>query len=136
MTTYLWIKVLHATAAIVFFSGVVAISLFLSVAGASTPPPQIIHRVRRWDRRIVQPAMVATWGLGLFIASLGHWLAQGWWLIVKVILVVLLTAIHGMQAIRLRRLGEGIAQQRIAWISPTLLALVAAIVSLVIGKPF
>lgn len=134
MSSYLWIKLLHITAAFVFFAGVVSVSLFLSVAGSSAPPPQIVYGVRRWDRRIVQPAMVLTWGLGIFAATLGGWFAQGW-LFIKIGLVVLLSAIHGIQVGRLRRLGEGIAPSAAAWVAPALLFLLAAIVFLVIAKP-
>ena len=134
MNTYVWIKALHVTAAFVFFAGVVSVSLFLSVAGSSTPPPQLIYRIRRWDRRLVQPAMWLTWGLGIVIASSGGWFGQGW-LSVKIGAVLLLSAIHGFQAARMRRLAEGIAPTMANWISPALLALLAAIVFLVIAKP-
>ena len=131
---YVWIKALHVTAAFVFFAGVVSVSLFLSVAGSSAPPPQLIYRVRRWDRRLIQPAMFLTWGLGILIASSGGWFAQGW-LLIKIGAVLLLSALHGFQAARLRRLAEGIAPSMAIWIGPALLALLTAIVFLVITKP-
>jgi len=134
MSGYIWIKVLHVTAAFVFFAGVVATSLFLSVAGSSAPPPQIIHRIRRWDRRIIQPAMLLTWGLGILAASIGGWFAQGW-LFIKIGLVVLLSAIHGLQTSRLRRLADGTVPSVAAWIGPALLVMLVAIVFLVIVKP-
>jgi len=134
VTGYLWIKALHVTAAFLFFAGVIAISLFVSVTGSSAPPPQILYSVRRWDRRVVQPAMMITWGLGILTALSGNWFAQGW-LFIKIGLVVLLSAIHGIQAGRLRRLAEGIAPSSAAWVAPALLCLLTAIVFLVIAKP-
>lgn len=134
MNSYICIKVLHVTAAFVFFAGVVAISLFIAVAGSSAPPPQIIHRVRRWDRRVIQPAMLLTWGLGILTASVGGWFAQGW-LVIKIGLVLLLSAIHGFQVGRLRRLAEGTIPSIAAWVGPALLAMLAAIIFLVIAKP-
>jgi protoporphyrinogen IX oxidase len=134
MNTYVWIEVLHVTAAFVFFAGVVSVSLFLSVVGSSGPPPQLIYLVRRWDRRFVQPAMLLTWGLGILTASSGGWFGRGW-LSIKIGVVLLLSAVHGFQAARLRRLAEGIAPSTAQWIIPALLALLLAIVVLVIAKP-
>jgi len=134
MSPYLWIKVLHVTAAFVFFSGVVAVSLFLSVVGSSAPPPQIIYRVRRWDQRVIQPAMVFTWGLGILTASLGSWFVHAW-LFIKIGLVILLSAIHGLQVVRLRRLADGTVPSNAAWVGPALLVTLTAIIFLVIAKP-
>ena len=135
MSAYLWIKVLHVTAAFVFFAGVFAVSLFLSIAESSALPPQIAHCVRRWDRRVIQPAMLITWGLGILMASLGAWFTQGW-LLIKIGLVVLLSAIHGFQAGRLRKLSEGATASTSRWVGgPTLFVVLALIIFLVIIKP-
>jgi uncharacterized membrane protein len=78
--------------------------------------------------------MVLSWGAGILMASLGGWFAQGW-LLIKIGLVVLLSAIHGFQAARLKSLAESTVPALAAWVGPALLVILAAIVSLIIAKP-
>jgi len=57
---------------------------------------------RRLLRGIVNPAMIATWVFGLWLAWLGPdshygWFASGW-LQVKIMLVLALSAVHGLLA--------------------------------------
>jgi putative membrane protein len=50
---------------------------------------------RRLLRAIINPAMVATWVLGLWLAFVGGWFASGW-LQLKLALVLALSAVHGL----------------------------------------
>ena len=57
---------------------------------------------RRLLRAIINPAMIATWVLGLWLAWLGPdsrygWFASGW-LQAKIALVLALSAVHGLLA--------------------------------------
>jgi putative membrane protein len=52
---------------------------------------------RRLLRAIMNPAMVATWALGLWLA----WSSEAWsagWFRAKLVLVVMLSAVHGLLA--------------------------------------
>jgi putative membrane protein len=98
---------------------------------------------RRLLRGIINPAMIATWVLGLWLAWLGPdsrygWFASGW-LWAKIILVLALSAVHGLLA----RWRKDFAQDRnrhsprfyrIINEVPTLLMIL--IVFLVVLKPF
>ena len=57
---------------------------------------------RRLLRAIINPAMIATWVLGLWLAWNGPDLRYGWfasgWLHVKLLLVLALPALHGLFA--------------------------------------
>ena len=52
---------------------------------------------RRLLRAIINPAMIATWLLGLWLAWQGGWFASGW-LHAKFALVIVMSAVHGMLA--------------------------------------
>ncbi|MGY6283960.1 CopD family protein [Methylorubrum extorquens] len=98
---YTWLKALHVACALLFVGGVVASSLVL-VAGrearARVAPVQ-----RRWDRLITVPAMLGVWAFGISLATSGGWFTYGW-LQAKLVLVVLLSAVHGLQSGQIRRL--------------------------------
>ena len=50
---------------------------------------------RRLLKAIINPAMVLTWGLGLWLAYRGGWFAAHW-LHAKLALVLLMTGVHGI----------------------------------------
>ncbi|MNC90775.1 hypothetical protein D3C83_69180 [compost metagenome] len=52
---------------------------------------------RRLLRLIINPAMIATWVLGLWLAWQGGWFAAPW-LHAKLTLVLLMSGAHGMMA--------------------------------------
>ena len=95
---YLVLKSLHIVAVIAWMAGMLYLPrLFVyhaDVAPGSQQSETFKIRERRLLRAIINPAMVATWILGLSIAYLqGYWL-QGWF-ILKVILVLVLSGVHG-----------------------------------------
>jgi protoporphyrinogen IX oxidase len=52
---------------------------------------------RRLLKLIINPAMIVTWVLGLWLAWQGNWFAAPW-LHVKLALVILLSGVHGMMS--------------------------------------
>jgi putative membrane protein len=93
---------------------------------------------RRLLKAIMTPAMIATWVLGLTLAWQGGWFKAGW-LHGKLLLVLALSAVHGMLAGHVRRFArDGNVRPtryfRILNEVPTVLMI--AIVILVIVKPF
>ena len=61
---------------------------------------------RRLLKVIMTPAMLATWGLGLWLATAGAWWGA-WWLWLKILCVIGLTAAHMHLAAGGRRLAAG-----------------------------
>ncbi|WP_207482883.1 CopD family protein [Arenibaculum pallidiluteum] len=102
MDTYLWLKALHVASALVFVGGLLAQSVVLH-ALAEDAPPHLVQAVRRWDRLATGPALLLVWGFGLAAASSGGWFTAPW-LMAKLVVVIGLSALHGLQAGRLRRL--------------------------------
>jgi protoporphyrinogen IX oxidase len=144
---YEWIKAIHIIAVIAWMAGMLYLPrLFVYHCAAETGSVQSeTFKVmeRRLLRAIINPAMVATWVFGLTLAWLGPdsrygWFASGW-LWAKIILVLALSAVHGLLA----RWRKQFAQDRnrhsqkfyrIINEVPTLLMIL--IVLLVVLKPF
>jgi len=122
------LKAAHVVAVLVFVSGVVATSLFLR----SMSEPQAIAAMRRWDTRVTTPAMLLVWALGLTLAMRGHWFAAPW-LIAKVAIVALLSAVHGVNSGCLRRPTERASGSGVH--AALVLGAVAVAVLLVVVKP-
>lgn len=136
LDVYTVAKAVHVAAAIIFVAGVLLAAITLSAAAKDEAAPSaLLQAVRRWDALVTTPAMLLLWALGLTLTLLRHWLPSGW-LIAKLILVVLLSGLHGVSSGRLRRLATGAKAVR-GIASPPLVAAVATIiVFLVVTKPF
>lgn len=143
MDYYLWLKALHI-AAVAIWTGGVLLAAVTIVAARSTAADNgsgrstILNAVRRWDRRVTSPAMLLTWAFGLTLALQGGWFPAPW-LIVKLALVLLLSAVHGILSGTLRRLAraEGSTPSLMLRHGPIVtVATVIAIVVLVVIKPF
>lgn len=136
MMPYLWVKAAHVAAVLLFIGGLFAQSV--AVAAGRRGEPAMATLVATWDRRVTVPAMLLLWLTGATIAVQGAWFGSGW-LWAKLVFVLALTGLHGVQSGRLRRLRNGAegdarvpALGVVAFIgcSTTLIAL------LVVVKPF
>lgn len=95
---YLVLKSLHIIAVIAWMAGMLYLPR-LFVYHADTEPGSKQSEMfkvmeRRLLRAIINPAMVATWILGLSIAYLQDYWLQGWF-ILKLALVLALSGVHG-----------------------------------------
>lgn len=139
---YLWLKALHVVSVIVFTSGLLMQSYVLRLY-RDLPVPRmpdekrLLSRCRQWDARVTVPALALAWICGLAAALYAGLFATAW-LKVKLVAVVALSALHGVQAGQLRRLAESTANTtRPAASAPAaVLALVACAVALAVLKPF
>ena len=87
---------------------------------------------------IINPAMVATWVLGLWLAYDGDWLNAGW-LQAKFTLVVVLSAVHGFMVRCVRDFSADRnrhTQKFFRIINEIPTVLMVGIVLLVVLKPF
>ncbi|WP_230531785.1 protoporphyrinogen oxidase HemJ [Microvirga roseola] len=139
---YLWLKALHVIAIIAWMAGMLYLPR-LFVYHCDAPKGSIQSETfkimeRRLLKAIINPAMIATWLIGLYLVWDGGWYLSGW-LHAKVALVVIMSAVHGVYV---RRLKEFAADKntrpakyyRILNEVPTVLMI--GIVILVIVKPF
>jgi putative membrane protein len=139
---YLWLKAFHVVAVIAWMAAMLYLPrLFVYHAAAergSVQSETFKVMERRLLKAIMTPAMIATWVLGLTLAWQGGWFKAGW-LHGKLLLVLALSAVHGMLAGHVRRFArDGNVRPtryfRILNEVPTVLMI--AIVILVIVKPF
>lgn len=142
MDLYPWLKAFHVVAVIAWMAGMLYLPrLFVYHCAAEPGSPQSeTFKVmeRRLLKAIINPAMGATWVLGLWLAwSAGWW--QAGWLHAKLALVLVMSAVHGLFA---RWVKDFAADRnthpqrfyRLVNEVPTVLMI--AIVILVVVKPF
>lgn len=135
MTAYDWVKALHLAAIAVWIGGMLANALALLAVPGGAPPPALTV-MRRWNARVTTPAMLVTWAAGIAMAVWAGWWMWGW-LWAKLVLVLGLTALHGVQSATFRRLAQGVPPPR--WLQLSALMIVGAlpvIATLAVGKPF
>jgi len=103
---YEWVKAFHIIAVIAWMAGMLYLPrLFVYHCAAekgSVQSETFKVMERRLLRAIINPAMIATWLLGLWLAWHGPdsrygWFASGW-LETKIVLVLALSALHGVLA--------------------------------------
>jgi putative membrane protein len=139
---YEWVKALHIISVIAWMAGMLYLPrLFVYHCAAEVGSVQSeTFKVmeRRLLRAFINPAMVATWVLGVWLVWLGGWTFATWFH-AKFILVILMSGVHGMLS-RYRRDFEADQNRhserfyRIINEVPTLLMI--AIVLLAVIKPF
>ena len=139
---YDWILVLHVLAIISWMAAMLYLPrLFVYHAEAqkgSIQSETFKIMERRLLKAIINPAMGATWILGLVLAWQGGWFASGW-LHAKLALVIAMSGLHGVLSRRLKEFAADANTRparyyRILNEVPTVLMI--GIVVLVIVKPF
>lgn len=139
---YAWLKAFHVIAVIAWMAGMLYLPR-LFVYHCEAPPGSAQSETfkvmeRRLLKAIINPAMIATWILGLTLALQGGWFRAGW-LHGKLALVLLLSGVHGMLARHVKefaadRNARPARYYRLLNEAPTVLMI--GIVILVIVKPF
>ena len=140
---YTWLKVVHIAADIVWMGGMVLLAWTLSARRSqSSDTPLItvqgVEAVIRWDRMVTAPAMGVAWVSGIIIALMWGWFTEPW-LLLKLMLVLVLSAMHGALSGRLRRVPDApdrALPNALRYAQPALLAGIVAVVALVVTKPF
>lgn len=139
---YLWVKAVHVISVIAWMAGMLYLPrLFVYHAGSQAGSEQSeTFKVmeKRLLRTIIDPAMMATWIAGIWLAWNGFAFQAGW-LHAKIALVLVLSGLHGYFAGAVRRFAEdrntrSARHWRIMNEVPAVLMI--GIVVLVIVKPF
>lgn len=138
----LWLKAAHVIAVIAWMAGMLYLPRLFVYHARSEPGSEQSETFKVMERRllrvIINPAMIATWVLGLWLAWEGGLFASGW-MQAKFALVVALSALHGFYAAWVRAFAEDRNRRsqrfyRVINEAPTLIMI--AIVILVVVKPF
>ncbi|SEG46597.1 protoporphyrinogen oxidase HemJ [Bosea lathyri] len=139
---YEWIKAFHVMAVIAWMAGMLYLPRLMvyhaeaQIGSIQSETFKLMER--RLLKGIINPAMILTWVLGLYLA----WTAfgfKGGWLHGKILLVILLSGIHGFLVGRVRAFAEDRNDKSPRFyriINEVPAVLMALIVILVIVKPF
>lgn len=138
----IWIKTLHVIAVIAWMAGLLYLPRLYVYHVSASPGGELSETLKIMERRllrlIMNPAMLATWGFGLWAAvASGHYAAG--WFHVKLVAVVALTVFHGFLAVWRKDFEADRNRRpqrfyRIANEVPTLIMIV--IVVLAVVRPF
>lgn len=138
MNLHAWLNALHIIAGMLWVFGLLLMSFTYTVVARS---PQgngaLLEGVRRWSRNVTSPSMIVLWVAGIVMVLMYGQFPHAW-LLLKIVVVVALSALHGLLSGALRRLNSGEAA-RLAWLrhAPVMLVVaVIAIIVLAIVRPF
>jgi putative membrane protein len=139
---YLWLKALHVIAAISWMAGMLYLPRLFVYHCDAEPGSRQSETFKVMERRllraIINPAMVATWVLGLWLAwDAGLFPAR--WLQAKLFLVLAMSAVHGLLVRYVRDFAfdrNRRSQKFFRVLNEVPTVLMIAIVVLVIVKPF
>jgi protoporphyrinogen IX oxidase len=139
---YPWVKAVHVIAVIAWMAGMLYLPrLFVyhceaDVGSRQSETFKVMER--RLLKAIINPAMILTWALGLWLAYSGGWFAAHW-LHAKLALVLAMSGVHGILSKYVREFAADRRRKsqkffRILNEIPTVLLI--AIVILAVVKPF
>lgn len=139
---YPWMKAAHVIAIIAWMAGMLYLPRLFVYHCEAEPGSKQSETFKAMERRlltvIINPAMTLAWALGLWLAWAGGFFASGWFH-AKLLLVVLLSGLHGLFSRCVRDFAADRNQRsqkfyRIINEVPAILMI--GIVVLVIVKPF
>lgn len=101
--TFLWIKALHIVAVIAWMAGLLYLPRLYVYHAGTVPGSESSETFKVMERRllraIINPAMIAVFLLGGALVMIeGSELMHAGWFHVKVLLVLVLAALHGLMA--------------------------------------
>lgn len=129
----LWLKAIHIISMTIFIGGVLTASLSLRLECKSKSKSWVKSEYR-WDQIMTTPALFITFLSGLILAVSGQWFSSKW-LPVKIVFVLILAAIHGIQAKALRQLTNDISKIN-KQLTSTIFVCAIFIIILAVIKPY
>ena len=139
---YLWVKAFHIIAVIMWMAGMLYLPrLFVyhcQVAKGSAESERFKLMERKLLKVIVNPAMIATWILGLTLVAVTRADQQHWFQL-KFILVLAMSGIHGFYAATVKRFARDAntrSERFYRIINEVPAILIVLIVILAVVKPF
>ena len=139
---YMWIKALHLIAVMSWMAGLLYLPR-LFVYHALVEPGSVRAQTfklmeRRLLKAIMNPAMILSWALGLWMLYKSPILLSTPWMLVKFVFVIIMTLTHMTFANMRRHLEQDIAldHKTYRWWNEVPTVLMVIIVILAIVKPF
>jgi protoporphyrinogen IX oxidase len=139
---YEWLKALHIIAVIAWMAGMLYLPRLFVYHCEAEPGSRQSETFKVMERRllkaIINPAMIATWILGLWLAWDGGWFKAGWFH-GKLALVIAMSAMHGFFVRWVKDFATDRnrhSQKFYRWVNEIPTVLMILIVILVVVKPF
>lgn len=139
---YSWVKAVHIIAVISWMAGMLYLPRLFVYHSEAKPGSELSETFKVMERRlltiIINPAMIVSWVLGIWMAWEGGWFTSPW-LHVKLALALAMSATHGYFSLSVRRFREDrntLSARRWRLLNEAPTVLMIAIVILVVVKPF
>jgi putative membrane protein len=139
---YLWVKAVHLIAVISWMAGMLYLPRLFVYHCEAERGSELSEKFKIMERRllraIINPAMIVTWVLGLWLAWQGRHFSSGWFH-VKLAAVIVLSGVHGYLSASVRRFAEDAnAVSARTWriINEVPAVLMVIIVLMAVAKPF
>nr|WP_306263526.1 protoporphyrinogen oxidase HemJ [Pararhizobium sp. IMCC3301] len=141
---YLWLKAFHILAVISWMATLLYLPRLMvyhcSAAAGSEQSETFKIMQRRLLRGIGTPAMLVSWALGLYLIGAGGYLGDGtYWLHGKLLLVILMSAVHFRLAWHVKQFASDQnrhSERYFRIINEVPAVIMVGIVILVVVKPF
>jgi putative membrane protein len=95
---YNWLKAVHVIAIIAWMAGMLYLPRLFVYHCAASAGSELSETFKLMERRllkvIINPSMILSWILGVWLGVAGSWFSSGW-LSLKLVLVLVLSALHG-----------------------------------------
>ncbi|WLI77238.1 CopD family protein [Kosakonia sp. H02] len=141
MNFHPWLNALHIASAIIWIGGMLVMAVvagWCAVQADKTATAGLLIEVRRWSRKVTTPAMILLWIAGV-VMVVAHGQMPHLWLIVKIVVVLLLSGLHGFLSATLRRMATGEAVKGTGAIgnaTALIIVAVAVIILMAVLRPF
>lgn len=143
MNLHPWLNAVHIIAAIIWIGGILVMAVTAGwcshlLSQKAPLPTSMLEFVRQWSRKVTSPAMVLLWLMGIAMVVL-HGKMPHLWLVLKILVVVGLSGIHGVLTGTLRRLAAGTSTRipgMVSQATAVVVVAVALIILLAIIRPF
>jgi uncharacterized membrane protein len=135
---YPFLKAAHVTSVVFVVGGLLAHNRVVDAVARQPKTQQAVTLavLLEVDRRVTTPALLLTWIFGVSLAVWARWF-QSPWLSVKLLFVVALSALHGVQSGRLRRfVRDASPATGIPGAGTAIVIAMLAIAVLAVVKPF
>ncbi len=102
---YEWVKAFHIIAVIAWMAGMLYLPRLFVYHCDAEPGSRQSETFKMMEQRllkaIMNPSIIATWVLGIWLLWSGGWFAAGW-MDTKIVLVLVLSGLHGFLVRRVR----------------------------------
>jgi len=140
---YLWVKAAHVVFVIALMAGLLVYPRYKIHQLSSKPGEPLFETMKDASNRlrkiILNPSLILVWILGLTMLWLNPSLLSMPWMHVKLLLVLILSGLHGYFigiGKKIDRGGDGITAKRLRMLNEVPFLLLIGIVIMVIIRPF